>query len=35
MSDWRAMAEAPRDGTEVIGKYDDGEYLVFWSDDRT
>lgn len=35
MNDWREMDEALRDGTKILGKYDDGEYLVFWSDDRT
>lgn len=29
---WRPMDEAPKDGTEIIGEYEDGECGIFWSD---
>ena len=29
---WRSMQEAPRDGTEIIGRYGNDECGIFWSD---
>jgi hypothetical protein len=26
------ISTAPRDGTEIIGIYDEGEFQIFWSD---
>ena len=28
------MEDAPRDGTEIIGKYGDGEDYIRWSEER-
>ncbi|WP_027934557.1 hypothetical protein [Amycolatopsis thermoflava] len=33
-SGWRAMHSAPRDGTELIGRYGDQEIRIRWSEQR-
>ena len=29
---WQTMETAPKDGTTIIGLYDEGESGIFWSD---
>lgn len=31
-NDWKPMDTSPIDGTTIIGKYDDVECAIFWSD---
>lgn len=32
VSEWQKMEDAPRDGTAIVGLYDDGEAVIMWSD---
>lgn len=34
MSEWQSIETAPKDGTEIIGKYYDNEVEIRWANER-
>lgn len=35
IKDWKNIDSAPTCGEVIVGLYEEGESLIFWSDDRT